>query len=313
MNALSRSLFLLALTGVAPALADAQTGNPAETAKIHLGPVGVTPGITVSSGVDSNVFAEEVNPKSDMVMVVNPRVQLWFRARRLIVEVRNTADAVTFMRYQSQSGFGMNNEVRVEMPLNRVRLLATNTFLTTPQRANFEIDTRARRQTTTLSLGADIKASSKTYLRFTGSRSSTEFDEEAFNEGVSLSQSLNRRMGVAGAAWRYQITGATTLAMSADVTREEFEVLAREGQHIRPVRAWDRVRLARDHQRPCLCRVSPVHDYQRPGADLCRTGGVDRVELDRAGGHASWRSGEPRRGVLVRHQDTVLPPWWSGR
>ena len=27
---------------------------------------------------------------------------------------------------------------------------------------------------------------------------------------------------MAGAAWRYQITGATTLAMSADVTREEF-------------------------------------------------------------------------------------------
>jgi hypothetical protein len=156
-------------------------------------------------------------------MVVNPRVQLWFRARHLIVEVRNTVDAVTFMRYESQSGLGMNNEVRVEVPLNRVRLLATNTFLTTPQRASFEIDTRARRQTITFSLGADIKASSKTYLRFTGSQSSTEFDEEAFNEGVSLSQSLNRRMGVAGAAWRYQITGATTLAMSADVTREEFE------------------------------------------------------------------------------------------
>src|SRR6185436_18857609 len=117
VNALIRSLFLLALTGAAPAVAAAQTANPAETARIHLGPVGLTPGITVSTGVDSNVFAEEVDPKSDMVMVVNPRVQWWFRARRLILEVRNTADAVTFMHYQSQSGFGMNNEVRVEVPL----------------------------------------------------------------------------------------------------------------------------------------------------------------------------------------------------
>ena len=143
----------MALTGTAPGALSAQTGDPVGAARIHLGPVGVTPGITVSSGVDSNVFAEEINPKSDMVMVVNPRVQLWFRARRLIVEVRNTTDAVTFMRYQSQSGLGMNNEVRVEVPLNRVRLLATTAFITTPQRANFEIDTRARRQTATFSLG----------------------------------------------------------------------------------------------------------------------------------------------------------------
>jgi hypothetical protein len=222
LDALPRALLSMALTGVIPAIGSAQTANPAETARIHLGPVGVTPGVTVSSGVDSNVFAEETNPKSDMVMVVNPRVQLWFRARRLIVEVRTAADAVTFMRYHSQSGLGMNNDVRIEVPLNRIRLLATNTFVTTPQRASFEIDSRARRQLMTLSAGAEIKASTKTFLRVTGTHSTTDFDDEAVNLGVNLAESLNRNMDVAAASLRYQITGATTLVLLADTTREQF-------------------------------------------------------------------------------------------
>ena len=207
---------------MAPALAAAQTANPAETAKIHLGPVGVTPGITVSSGVDSNVFAQEADPKSDMVMVDQPS--------RAVVVSRAAAHRRSPEHRRRGDVHALPESERIRHEQRSPRRSAAEprppaghcSFLSTPQRANFEIDTRARRHTTTFSLGADIKASSKTYLRFTGSRSSTDFDDEAFNEGVNLSQSLDRRIGVVSAAWRYQVTGATTLAMSADVTREEF-------------------------------------------------------------------------------------------
>ena len=209
--------------GIAPVAVRAQASDPVSSARLRLGPFGVTPSISVSSGVDSNVFAEDTNAKSDITTVANPRIQMWLRKRRLTLDIRNSTDITTFMEYRAQGGFNTRNDVQLDMPINRVRLLATHSFTTTEQRASVEIDARARRREMTFSGGADVRTSSKTFLRVLASRANLTFDEDASNQGVVLAQTLNRRMDVGTVALRYQLTGATTLAVSADAAREQFE------------------------------------------------------------------------------------------
>ena len=213
----------LLLVGLAQAGVNAQTGDPVSAARLRLGPVGITPGVTVSAGTDSNVFAEETNPKSDFVTIVSPHVQMWLRARRLILDVESHTDAVNFSQYDAQGGINTRNEVRLELPLNRVRLSVANSFASLQQRVSPDIDARARRHTNTFTAGADIHATAKSYVRVAALRSHTEFDDNALNLGVRLAETLNRQMFGGTAAWRYQVTGATTITVSADAIREEFE------------------------------------------------------------------------------------------
>ena len=207
-----------------PAGVYAQGGDPVSAARFRLGPFGITPGITVSTGLDSNVLAEQANPKSDWMTVASPRIGMWLRSRRVIFELRNSTDFVNFMEYQDQGGFNTRNEVRVDVPLNRLMLSAGYSFMTTEQRASLEIDARARRRETTLNVGVDIRTASKLFVRLGGSQSVMAFADDATNLGVNLADTLNRRADVGTAALRYQVTSATTLAFSADVTRERFDL-----------------------------------------------------------------------------------------
>jgi hypothetical protein len=183
----------------------------------------MTPGISASVGTDSNVFAEDTDPKSDVITTVSPRVQMWLRKRRLVLDLQNSTDAINFSTYNAQGGLSTRNDINLAVPLNRVRLLFSNNFTTTDQRASLEIDARVRRREVTLTGGADVRASSKSFLRFNASTSDTKYDDEAVNRGVFLARSLNRRTRLLTAAWRYQVTGATTLAVSGDIARDQFE------------------------------------------------------------------------------------------
>ena len=217
-----RSL-VIAMAVCWPSIAGAQT-DAVNAARFRLGPLGVTPSISIASGVDSNVLAEPTNPKSDMVTVANPRVQLWLRMRRLVVEVQNSTDATSFRQYREQSWLGTRNDVRMDLPINRVRLSATHSFTTTEQRANVEIDARARRRESSSTVGADIRATTKTFVRVAATASQLAFESEAANLGVNLAETLNRRTTRGSVALRYQATGATTVAMAVDMSREAFEL-----------------------------------------------------------------------------------------
>ena len=209
---------------LAPTPVWAQSANPVEEGTLHLGPFDVMPGLTVSTGVDSNVLAEETNPKSDMTTVANPRVRISLRSRPVTFEVRNSTDVITFRQYREQGGFNTRNDIRVDFPVNRVRLFAAHSFMTTEQRASLEIDARARRRETSLTGGADIRTTSKTTVRLSATHAAMAFDEDASNLGVNLAETLNRHVNIGSAALRYQLTGATTLTFGADAMQENFDL-----------------------------------------------------------------------------------------
>ena len=220
----SRSFLLLTCMEIVPAVVCAQAADPVNAARLRVGPFGVTPSITLSTGIDTNVLAEPANPKTDLMTIASPRVGVWLRPRRVILELRNATDVIGFRQYQAQGGFNTRNEVRVDVPLNRLRLFAGHSFTTTEQRASIEIDARARRRETNLNVGADIRATSKLFVRVGATHAVMAFADDASNLGVNLAEALNRRLDVGTAALRYQLTGATTLAFSADAARERFDL-----------------------------------------------------------------------------------------
>lgn len=197
--------------------------DPVRSARIRFGPLGITPSLSVSSGVDTNVFNEEIDPKSDLTTAINPRAQVWFRMRRFLAEVQNSTDAVSFKEYSGQGGFSTRNDVRLELPINRVRLSLVDSFANTRQRASLEIDTRVRRQENTLTAGADVRATTKIFVRLTATRATTAFDDTASYLGINLAETLNRHAEMGTLSLRYQLTGMTTLILAAEEMREQFE------------------------------------------------------------------------------------------
>jgi len=52
--------------------------DPRTEAKIHFGPVYVTPEVQLRQiGVDTNVFNSGINPKSDFTFTVGPEAHVW--------------------------------------------------------------------------------------------------------------------------------------------------------------------------------------------------------------------------------------------
>src|SRR5712691_10833261 len=57
--------------------------DPVTSARIRLGPFGITPSIALTNlGVDSNVFNSLENPQQDFRFTLSPQVNSWFRAGR---------------------------------------------------------------------------------------------------------------------------------------------------------------------------------------------------------------------------------------
>jgi hypothetical protein len=134
----------------------------------------------------------------------------------MILNVQTSVNSVNYQQFTEQGGVNWSNDTRVDIPLNRIRLSVTHSLISTQQRATFEIDARAWRDETTVGAGADIRMTGKTSLRLGATRSEMAFADDAVNLGVNLADTLNRRIDVATLAFRYQLTGSTTIALSGD-------------------------------------------------------------------------------------------------
>src|SRR5438552_4787168 len=100
--------------------ASAQSGfDPASEAPMHLGPLALTPSVSLTNfGIDSNVFNEVDNPKRDFTATLSPRTEARLRLGRAQVIANGAVDFVYFSRYASQRSLNLHGEVRLELPLN---------------------------------------------------------------------------------------------------------------------------------------------------------------------------------------------------
>ncbi len=194
-------------------------------ARIHVGPVYVTPGLQFREiGVDTNVFNTAVDPKSDFTFTVGPEASVWLPvARRALLKTSAGADLVYFQKYGSERSINPHAEVRGEVYLQRLTLFGENQFVNTRQRPNYEIDVRARRLENTLRIGGQLRLSSKFSIEVAGRQSVVRFDGDAVFSGSYLEEVLNRDTRGVSATARYRGTPLTTIVLRTEKSRERFE------------------------------------------------------------------------------------------
>ena len=194
--------------------------------QIHSGPFYVNPALLLKElGMDTNVFNDAVQPKSDFTFTVTPQADIAVPlARRGLLRMTVGTDIVYYAKYDGERSVDPRGTVRLEGYANRVTLFVEDAYLNTKQRLNYEIDLRARHLQNDLIGGVEVRVTPKTSVEVAGSRGRTRFDEDARVAGASqsLKETLDRDTTGASVTARYKHSSLTTFAAKYERLQERF-------------------------------------------------------------------------------------------
>jgi hypothetical protein len=209
---------LLATAVVSPA--SAQTQGP--EGRFNYRAISFTPGIELTDlGLDSNVFNESEHPKSDMTGTVQPSVTAAMRIGASRIAWSGRAHYTYFRRYTDQGTAGGSHRVRVDVPINRVRLFLTHDFLNAKERPTPEIDVRVRRHEQSGGVGADLQLSVLTRVTLGVDTGLVRFEQTAVGDTV-IAAALDRQTDRLNASLLHALTPLTSLTAGYSVQRERF-------------------------------------------------------------------------------------------
>jgi len=222
---------ILALTALAvPAVASAQARNAEQITAVrreargHIGPLYFTPTVSLKElGVDSNVFNAAGEQKSDFIVSVAPKFDLWVPvARRALFQGTATTDLVYYAQYASERSVDPGFTGRAEVYLRRITLFGESSYANTRQRLNYEIDLRARHVQAAGTVGAAVQLTPKFSVELSGAIDETRFDADAHFDGVSLQRTLNQETRKVTVAAKHQFTPLTMLVVRYERMDDEF-------------------------------------------------------------------------------------------
>src|SRR5258705_7428486 len=95
-------------------------GRFAEPASVYIGPVGVTPSVALlSGGVDTNVFNEAADPKSDTAFILQPEAVVTLDAGAVRGDGSTRGRYLYFDKYSCERGLDLNADGGLEVALCR--------------------------------------------------------------------------------------------------------------------------------------------------------------------------------------------------
>lgn len=198
-----------------------------ESARFRLGPVRLTPGLRITSlGVDSNIFNEPDNPKSDTTAAIGPAVEMWMRPFGTRFSGKFGGQYLYFKEFNNQRSWNTANEALWEIPLSRLTPFIGGTLVNSSDRHGYEIDSRARRHDDSYTVGSGLQFSGKTTMVVSFRRATAEYDDDEDNVtlGRELAAALNRREDLTKMQLRYAVTPLTTFVLDADFGRDRFKI-----------------------------------------------------------------------------------------
>lgn len=233
---LSAALGLAIMVGTS-APAGAQSSEIPSNAPVQVGPLVLAPVIRITNlGHDSNIYnlSDVDRPIDDVTATFNPTVDAWLRLAHANANARTQVNVYYFKELEDLRGVDSESTARIEVPLGRMMPFVSGTFNTTRHRQNLEIDALARRRSSAVTAGLDVRLTAKTTLRAHVRRSALDYDANSLYLGTDLSRALNRRSTGEGLALRYALTPLTTISMEVDRDRDRFEF--ENGQNSRNIR-----------------------------------------------------------------------------
>ena len=219
-------LLVIAVIVSAPGLALAQpqdSDEAEEEARFHWGPLALTPTFTIPTiGVDSNVFNEQENPKSDFTTSLEPRAAYWLRVGRARISASSVINYEYYHEYKTERSFNGSQDAKVEFQLDRYVPYVDGEYSNTRARQGLEVDARSRQRRQRVGLGLAIYLSERTRFDLSGSSGRIEFDPDEFS-GVNLQEAFNRDNTSVEARLSYELTPLTTFEVRGTVTQDRFE------------------------------------------------------------------------------------------
>jgi hypothetical protein len=192
--------------------------------RLHAGPFYMKPGILLKElGVDTNVFNQAGEQKSDFTFTVTPQADVAVPfARRGLLKATLGADAVYYAQYATERSIDPQAVVRAEGYVHRVTLFVEESYLNTRQRPNYEIDLRSRHLQNDLAGGAEIRLTPKLSAEIARSYGQTRFDGDSFFLGQRLRDTLNRNTDAYTVTVREKLSALTTLGARYERQQDRF-------------------------------------------------------------------------------------------
>jgi hypothetical protein len=234
-------LFLCACALAMPAHAQSTSEDPVDTARVHVGPLGLTPTLALTNlGVDSNVFNTFEDPKKDFTFTISPGADLFFRAGPSRLSVISRADLVYFKQYSTERSLDGDFDGRWEINWNRLTPWVAGGYTSGRQRFGYEIDARTRREVKDYAAGVELRVASKTRIAANAQRTTYWYEPDAVFSGSRLQDALNRETEIYGIQYRQALTVLTTLVVRGETTRDTFEFSPeRDAEGLRVVAGFD--------------------------------------------------------------------------
>jgi hypothetical protein len=216
----------LVVVAVTAAPARAQFVEPdVSRARVRIGPVLLNPMVEVKDfGIDTNVFNESVDQaKRDFTFTLSPQTELWMRIGRTWMTGNVREDLVWYQTYATERAGNTHYTLSWLVPLNRINVSASTSFLSGRDRPGFEIDARAKRRELTMRGAAEVRVLSRTYLGIRANQETVDFDSADAFLGVNLRHELNRTITASLVTLRHQLTPLTSISVDAGRSHDRFE------------------------------------------------------------------------------------------
>jgi hypothetical protein len=229
------SVCAVLVIGLAPrafAQADPNGPDPAKV-KVHVGPVMMNPTVTFGNiGVDSNVFNDNTDPKSDFTMTISPKTDVWLRFLGTWFNGTMNEDVVWYQKYASERSGNSTYGLNWKLPLTRFTATVGASRASTRERQGYEIDDRAAHILSKYFAAVSFSFVDSTSLDVRISSAKTDYDSTAIFQHINLADQLNVTSTVMAIDLNRKLTPLTTLRVGLNRSRDRFP--------LNPVRDADR-------------------------------------------------------------------------
>jgi hypothetical protein len=199
-------------------------GDPVEGARVRLGPLGLTAGMTLSRfGIDNNVFNETTNPRSDLSATLQPSMTGWLRLGDGWMTLSSQATYQYYQTFVDQRTLSTSESARVDLPINRIKVFASAAYGNITDRPGPDVDLRAQHQSTEIALGIEAQLAVTRSGSVSIRKSAEVFDDQAAVADTRLADVLNRQNYSVAIGFRQELTPLTTMVLSAREQRTQFD------------------------------------------------------------------------------------------
>jgi hypothetical protein len=216
-----------------PATALAQTlppppsgpvSDPAESAKVKIGPLFMNPNFGFRNvGLDNNVYNDPENPVQDWTATVTMGMLAGVRYGPMRFTYKTATDYVYFAEERSERAIDGASRIQLELRTDRFRPWIAKDAQKTHDRAGLEIDSRAGRELPAYEAGVETRFGFRLGTRLVVRQRKVDYEEQEEFRGLNLSQALNATYEDATLALLYEISPLSNFRFTGEVSRVRFE------------------------------------------------------------------------------------------